>query len=550
MSSISGFFHRKSEGQQLYDDFVRNLVHFLDHDTGEPYLSFAFSTGHHVLPLGDPLVYDLIVNRWIEVGFPAPRPQSVRYALRTLEARCHRSESRRIVSHRIAGYGERLGPAVPNPCRIVLDLLNKDGEVLLIDPDGWNLGEGATHCFTRGSHMRPLPKLPAQYAVSANHVPPPRGTLAPELQKLRHLLNPATDQDYHRTLIWLLTSMRGPGPGAFPVLALQGPAASGKSTAARLLRHIVDPVATSFADAFSSRRDLIAHARRNGIVAFDNLGRLTPRLAHFINSLAGGMSVEVRAPRDPHAPAAVELQRPVLLTLQPGPAPAKNKPAEDPLASAGPSLPSRALRVNCAPLTAERNQPLTWIWTEFEALLPQLFALLCSALSVGLKNLPSTKPPRIPRLPDTAAWALACAPALGLTEEQILAALEIDPDPAPQRPPLLNAVEAHMKNKETWEGTATELLEELATDIENPRALSHHLRRHSEQLAAAGFEVTFPRKNTARLIVIRNRRISDASNQEVASLVRQPLVKAAASITCMRTQFSRISAICVTACTT
>jgi hypothetical protein len=73
----------------------------------------------------------------------------------------------------------------------------------------------------------------------------------------------------------------------------------------RLLRHIVDPVATSFADAYSSRHDLISHARRNGIVAFDNLGRLTPCLAHFINSLAGGMSVEVRAPRDPHAPAAV-----------------------------------------------------------------------------------------------------------------------------------------------------------------------------------------------------------------------------------------------------
>jgi hypothetical protein len=56
---------------------------------------------------------------------------------------------------------------------------------------------------------------------------------------------------------------------------LQSPAASDKSTAARLLRHIVDPVATSFAAADSSRRDLIAYARRNGIVAFDNLGRLS-----------------------------------------------------------------------------------------------------------------------------------------------------------------------------------------------------------------------------------------------------------------------------------
>jgi hypothetical protein len=300
-------------------------------------------------------------------------------------------------------------------------------------------------------------------------------------------------------LIWLVTSMRGPGPGEFPVLALEGDAASGKSTAARFLRHIVDPVAASFTDAFSSRKELIGYARRNCVLAFDNLGRLTPHLAHFINSITSGMSVEAKAPRDPHSPAVAELRRPVLLTLQPGPPPTNNKPAHDPLASAGPSLPARTLRVKCAPLAPEHNKPLTQLWTEFSELLPHLFPLLCTALSVGLKNYAAMKPARLPRLPDTAAWALAVAPALGLTEEQVLAALELDP---PDRPLLLDSIAAHMRDRQTWEGTATDLQEQLKTDAGNARALSHQLRRHISQLAAEGLVVTFPRSKTSRRITI------------------------------------------------
>ena len=283
---ISDIIPRKSEGLRLYEEFLRNLTSFLDFDSGEPYLSFAFASGHQILPLRDPRVWNLIVNRWVEAGHSAPAPASVRFALRTLEARTRRSDDRRIVSHRISGYGERFGPALTSPTRIVLDLHNKNGDVLHIDPDYWSIGEGASHCFTRGDHLLPLPQLPHDIFFTAGHVPPSPGTLAPELETLRTLLNPATDKDFHRCLLWLLTALRGPAPGEFPVLALEGGPQSGKSTAARILRHIVDPVTSSFTDAFLSRKELIEHARRNCVLAFDNIGKLTPRLAHFLNAIS------------------------------------------------------------------------------------------------------------------------------------------------------------------------------------------------------------------------------------------------------------------------
>ena len=221
----------------------------------------------------------------------------------------------------------------------------------------------------------------------------------------------------------------------------------------------------------------------------------------------------------------------MLVTLQPPPAPTNNKPVADPLGAAGPSLPGRTLRVRCAPLTRDRYKELTAVWSDFRQLLPKLFPLLCTALSIGLKNYGQIKPSYIPRLPDTAAWAVAVAPALGLTEEQVLAALEPDP---PERPPIVDALTAHMQEREGWEGTATELEEELDTDAGNPRALSHQLRRYSAELAAEGLEVSFPRSNKSRRIVI-------TKNQNFASPPQPAVPKAAAATASASPPNSQIS---------
>jgi hypothetical protein len=54
------------------------------------------------------------------------------------------------------------------------------------------------------------------------------------------------------------------------------------------------------------------------------------------------------------------------------------------------------------------------------ALRPALLGLLFDGLAAGLRNLPDTKLPYGPRLLDSATWAEACAPGLGIEPGTIL----------------------------------------------------------------------------------------------------------------------------------
>ena len=179
--------------------------------------------------------------------------------------------------------------------------------------------------------------------------------------------------------------------------------------------------------------------------------------------------MHLKQPYDPHDPVALHIERPVLLTVQ---------PESDPLDSG--SLRTRTLKAALAPLTPQRNLPLMDLWSEFETLLPDLLAVLCTALSTALRSLPNVKRPQIPRLADAALWAIAAAPALGLTEHDILAALD------PSQPPLVDAVKSFMDGHDgDWDGTATELADALNTEL-SPRGLSQHLRRQVAGLAVIG----------------------------------------------------------------
>lgn len=360
---------------------------------GEVFASFPFSRdGRMLFPLRSPYVRDWLVARYVEESNLAPDEKAVRNAIRDIDSTArHTIRDRLLVFHRVAAYGERFGPAVVDPSCIVLDLKNENGEVLVIKPDGWEVEPGEHYCFTRGDHMLPLPQPTTGR--------PPEETLA----TLRRLLNPATDKDWHRLLIWILSAMRGTGP--CPILALHGPHMSGKTTIAQLLRRMIDPTRNSFAQTTLSTRDLTAHVRNNWLLMFDDLRRISPRIGDFMNSVASGMGVETKQPHDRHDPVATTVQRPVLFTV---------------VHDGSPALSGRMLKVNLAPLTKDRLLALPRLWREFEKFQPYLLDLLAHALCIALQNFFTVEQPIVDRFTDAALWTMAAAPAIGLTEAQIL----------------------------------------------------------------------------------------------------------------------------------
>jgi len=112
--------------------------------------------------------------------------------------------------------------------KIYLDLCNKKWEVVEVSAVGWRVCD-AGEVPVRFVRHKGMGELPA-----------PSGE--PSLEALRVLLNlqgEDGERSFRLILAWLVQALRGRGP--YPVLVLLGERGSAKSTAARILRSLVDP---------------------------------------------------------------------------------------------------------------------------------------------------------------------------------------------------------------------------------------------------------------------------------------------------------------------
>ena len=169
------------------------------------------------------------------------------------------------------------------------------------------------------------------------------------------------------------------------------------------------------------------------------------------------------------------------------------------------------------PIPEERRRPEAELWAAFEAERPRILGVLLDAVVEGLKRLPETRLPKLPRMADFALWATACETALwpagtfwsaycGNRDEAVESVIEADPVAA--------AVRAMMATRTEWTGTASDLLGALAEEAgervaksktwpDSPRALSGRLRRAATFLRKIGIEIGFEREGRARTRIIR-----------------------------------------------
>ena len=77
-----------------------------------------------------------------------------------------------------------------------------------------------------------------------------------------------------------------------------------------------------------------------------------------------------------------------------------------------PDLADRAVFLTLEPIPEERRRPEAEIRAAFEAERPRILGALLDAVVEGLKNLPETRLPKLPRMADFALWATACETAI------------------------------------------------------------------------------------------------------------------------------------------
>jgi hypothetical protein len=187
-----------------------------------------------------------------------------------------------------------------------------------------------------------------------------------------------------------------------------------------------------------------------------------------------------------------------------------------------PDLADRAVFLTLEPIPEERRRPEAELWAAFEVERPRILGVLLDAVVEGLKHLPETHLPRLPRMADFALWATACETALwpagtfwaaycGNRDEAVEGVIDADP--------IASAVRALMAGRTEWTGTASELLGALAEQAgdrlpkaktwpDGPQALGGRLRRAATFLRKIGIEMRFQKEGRARTRIIRITAIS------------------------------------------
>ncbi len=435
-------------------NYAANATPFVS-TTGQAFLSLpldAFS--QQVCSVYSPRIRDWLIAAFDRDHHQPPSPYALRQTIGTLAARANCSGTSLSVQRRVASHAGA----------IFLDLANPKGEIVEITPQGWQI---ITHPAAPFLHSRGNIELPSPEPQA------PSPQLLPTLQRLLNL----TAADAHRAAVWLLAALRPQGP--HPILVLEGPPSSGKSTAARMLRAIIDPNAAPLCSLPFSEPDLLALATLNWILAFDHVGQVRPNISATLCRLANGAAVRQREKGDDREPTVQELHRPILITTT-----AAWNPDE--------SLADRTLTLRLKPLSMRRTE--AELFDEFETIRPTLLTSLCNATSTALRE-PSQVPspePRIPhfpapRLPDAALWAISGFPEHALA---IRAAMNQTPTT-----PILESVAELLKTSPQWTGTATDLLHEIAVTTVTAPSLSHHLRSHKNHLASQNIMVHFTRKH-------------------------------------------------------
>jgi hypothetical protein len=356
----------------------------------------------------------------------APGSQAVQDALGVLEGIALFDSSETQVHVRIAQHGST----------IYLDLANDERQVVEISATGWSVIE-SVQCLVRFRRPKALKALPV----------PERGG---SWDDLRELIN-VEDYGFILIVAFLLATFR---PGVpIPVLLLNSEQGSGKSTASRMIRLLIDPNAALLRSEPREARDLMIAASNGYLIALDNLSHVPSWLSDALCRLSTGGGFSTRTLYENDEETIFDALRPVLLN------------GIEELATRSDLL-DRCIRVSLPTIPEERRKPESELWRQFDRVAPGIIGLLLDAVVLALRNVETVELDRLPRMADFARWIIAAEDAVPWQSGEFIRAYadvrdsshELAIEANPIGPVLLDFARA----VGSWEGSASDLLHVLS----------------------------------------------------------------------------------------
>jgi hypothetical protein len=358
---------------------------------------------------------------------------------------------------------------------VVIDLGDPQGRAVVVRPGGWKVVARSPVLFRRTALTSAMPL-------------PDRGG---SLDGLRGLLN-VTDETWPLVRGWLVSALLPSLP--HPVLMLGGEQGTGKTTTARMLVGLVDPSPAPLRSEPRDPEGWALAAAGSWAVAVDNVSKVTGWWSDALcRAVSGDGWLRRRLYTDGDL-AVVSFRRVVLLTsIDPGALRA--------------DLGDRLLLVDLERIEDGKRQTEADLDRAYALARPQLLGGLLDALADVLSRLPHVALRELPRMADFARVLAALDDVDGadgrafsayVAQRGRIAADVVDADP------VAAAVLKLVEDAGCWQGTAGELLQEIAPDRPphgwpaTPRAMAGRLSRLTPALRAIGIEIEYDRVGHAR----------------------------------------------------
>jgi hypothetical protein len=438
----------------------------LFHDeSGVAYVDLSINNHRETWPVNSRQFRSWLMRYFWERQGSTPNPELLSTAVRMFEAMALFDGQRQEVYLRVA-------PAPGGG--IYLDLCDADWKVVWVGTDSWSVVKDPQVRFIRRKGMLPLP------------VPAEGGSI----DELRPFINVKNDSDFVLVVAWLLAAFRDHGP--YPILMAWGEAGSAKSSSLSVLRKLIDPAVALLRAPPREDRDLFIAANNGWVPTFDNISYLPDWLSDTLARLATGGGFGTRQLYSDDEERLFNATRPILLGG------IENVVIRGDLAD-------RAVLIQLEHIPDDKRRLEKEFWAEFERVRPSILGALLSAVSAGLKALPTVKLEGYPRMADFAQWAVACETVLGPPGTFMTAYLAnrqsaiVD---LVEGSVLASALSKYLKNHEgEFNGTATDLLVKLNDQVTEqqqrekswPKAahvLSGKLTRLRSDLRKVGIEIS------------------------------------------------------------
>lgn len=442
---------------------------------GTTYIRVTDAKGSRPYELAGTLFRNWLRNQCFERG-ARPTAAKLSEAIDLLEAEADLQATVQEIRLRVGRTGDT----------IWIDMASK-GQTIQITPSGYSVVDKADVLFRQSSGIGALPA-------------PVNGS---GLDALRALLNVKNDNDWVLIVSWLLAALEP--TWTKPVLVLQGPPGTAKTSMTRLLRYIVDPTLdmdNSTADNPRNADDMWVRAKHSWIVPFDNMSSIPLWLSDTLCQFATGGSHSKRKNYTDAEEVRIAARRPVIING------INHLVAQADLAS-------RAIVIELPIITPSRRITERALLAELDANRAGVLGDLCRITACALGGYARVQAGDLERMADLQQWMVAAEPALGWPTGTSAAAWRENQSRQCERrlsdSPVVAGIHELVARHGTWRGTATDLLEEFrrsgcGAGAGSALAMRHLVEKHRTLLEQAGIAMQTgqrdPSRNRDRIIVL------------------------------------------------